>query len=120
MKSLILSGTILLVLDALYITLTADIFRQQIASIQRVALQPNYLGAFICYFLLITGLYYFILKPHKSPMDAFLLGILIYGVFDSTNLALFKKWTLQTAAMDTLWGGILMATTTFLYYKIMK
>lgn len=119
-KELLLVGVLLLVLDAIFITLNLQMFKEQVAVVQRVALQPNYLGAIMCYILMIGGLYYFILREKKSPLDAFFLGFVIYGVFESTNLVLFKKWSLQTVAMDTLWGGILMATTTFLYYKIMK
>lgn len=119
-KELLLVGTLLLVLDGLFIRLNLQMFKEQVAVVQRVALQPNYLGAIMCYILMIGGLYYFILREKKSPMDAFFLGFIIYGIFESTNLTLFKKWELKTLAIDTVWGGILMATTTFLYYKIMK
>jgi uncharacterized membrane protein len=73
----------------------------------------NYLGAAICYILLITGINYFIIKPRKSVSDAFLLGIIIYGVFETTNYALFKNWSLLTVLIDTLWGGLLFAGTTY-------
>ena len=62
------------------------------------------------YFFLIN---YFIIKPHKSVSDAFFLGIVIYGVFDTTNYALFKNWSLITTIIDTLWGGLLFASTTY-------
>ena len=35
----------------------------------------------------------FILKDKKSVFDAFLLGIVIYGVYDTTTHAIFKKWS---------------------------
>jgi uncharacterized membrane protein len=116
---LFIAGIILLVLDGIFITLTSRIFKEQVASVQRVAIQPKYLGAIMCYMLMIAGLYYFILREKKSPLDAFFLGFIIYGIFESTNYVLFKNWALQTVAIDTLWGGVLMATTTFLFYKIM-
>jgi uncharacterized membrane protein len=46
--------------------------------------------------------------------DAFLLGIVIYGVYETTNYALFKDWSILTVIIDTLWGGTLFAITTYI------
>ena len=43
-----------------------------------------------------------------------LLGLLVYGVYDTTNYAIFNKWDFKTVVMDTLWGGVLFSLTTFL------
>ena len=51
------------------------------------------------------------------PIDAFFLGILIYGVFDLTNKAVFTNYKWPIAVQDMIWGGILFYTTTFLFYK---
>lgn len=66
-----------------------------------------------CYLLLVAGLYYFIILPKRPPLDAFYLGIFVYGVYDTTNLATFDKWRPELALVDTLWGGTLFATTTY-------
>lgn len=104
----------MLALDAMYLSATKTIFAEQVARVQRVAMNIRLPGAIACYALLILGLNYFILFEQKTMLDAFIFGIIIYGVFDSTNYALFKYWKLTTAAMDTLWGGILFALTTYL------
>mgnify|MGYP001228872730 CR=1 FL=1 len=57
--------------------------------------------------LLVFGLYYFIISQNKKVFDAFLLGLVIYGVYESTNYALLKDWNFSTLVIDTLWGGIL-------------
>jgi uncharacterized membrane protein len=57
---------------------------------------------------------YPIIKPNKSIIEAFLLGLVIYGVYETTNYALLEKWSLKTVIIDTLWGGILFALTTFI------
>jgi uncharacterized membrane protein len=67
---------------------------------------------------LITGLNYFIIKPRKSVTDAFLLGIVIYGVYETTNYALFSNWSIISVIIDTLWGGLLFATTAYVVEKI--
>ena len=70
--------------------------------------------------MLIFALYYFIIQHRKSVKDAFILGIIIYGVFDTTNYALFNNWSIITVITDTLWGGILFAITTFIVYQLQK
>jgi uncharacterized membrane protein len=114
---ILLPAIILLTLDFIYISATLNEFRLQIAEVQRVVLQVKYLGAILCYFFLIFGLYYFILREHKSVLDAMLFGFVIYGVYDTTTYAVLKKWKLKLMIMDTLWGGALMGLTTWLTYK---
>lgn len=109
-----ITSIILLALDAVYLSASQTIFAEQVAQVQRVAMNVRLTGAIACYALLILGLNYFILFEQKTILDAFLLGIIIYGVFDSTNYALFKHWKPTIALMDTLWGGILFALTTYL------
>ena len=117
-KTLGLTGLVMLGLDAIYLSAMRDMFEIQIAAVQRVALQFRPLGAVICYILLITGLYYFILRTRRPIFDAFFLGIVIYGVYESTTYALLKQWKLKTMIMDTLWGGILFALTTGIVYWV--
>ena len=107
---------IILILDALYITSYGEAFKKQIYNIQGSVLQVKALGAFLCYTLMTWGLYYFIIREKRSLTDAFLLGILVYGVFDTTNYALFKKWSGMIGLIDTLWGGILFGLTAYIMY----
>lgn len=117
-KQIIASAVIMLVLDFIYLSINRVNFENQVISIQRVIMQVRPVPVVFCYALLIFGLAYFILRQHRSPLEAFILGVVIYGVFDTTNSAIFKKWSYHLAIMDTLWGGILMAATTQAVYTI--
>lgn len=108
------SAIIFISLDFVYLNVIKGYFENQIKSIQGSSPKINYLGAAICYVLLIIGINYFIIKPHKSVSDAFLLGIVIYGVYETTNYALLKNWSIITVIIDTLWGGLLFASTTYI------
>lgn len=114
---LFVSFLIFILLDSMFIYANAATFHSQILDVQGIPWKLNILGAILSYVFLIGGLYYFILKEHRSVLDAFLLGLVIYGVYESTNYAMFKHWHLKTVIMDTLWGGILFGTTTYLSYK---
>ena len=111
---LLVSAIIFIVLDFVYLNLIKGYFDNQIKMVQGSPIKINYLGAALCYILLIFGINYFIIKPRKSVSDAFLLGIIIYGVYETTNLALLKNWKILTVIIDTLWGGILFAATTYI------
>ena len=115
---LLLSAIILVCVDFIYLNLVKPLFAWQIKKIQQSPMEINYLGAIICYIFLIFGINYFIIKPNKSPQDAFLLGLVIYGVFETTNYALFKNWSSLTVVIDSLWGGILFALTTIIVNKL--
>jgi uncharacterized membrane protein len=117
-KELLISGIILLVIDGIFLYANAHMFQLQVAEVQRVSLQMKPLGAILCYILLILGLYYFIIRQHKPVKDAVLLGLLVYGVFETTNYALFKNWQVKTMIIDTMWGGILLGLTTLLTYEL--
>ena len=115
---ILISGIVFLTFDFIYLNIIKNYFQNQIQIIQGTKPTLNILGAILCYILLIFGLNYFILRKNKSIKNAFLLGIVIYGVYETTNFALFKKWKLLTVIMDTLWGGILFSLTTMIMYKL--
>jgi uncharacterized membrane protein len=97
---LLVSALVLVIVDFIYLNLIKQYFTQQIKDVQQLPMEINNLAAIICYIFLIIGI------------DAFLLGIIIYGVYETTNKALLKKWSWLTVIIDTLWGGILFAITT--------
>jgi uncharacterized membrane protein len=117
-KRVVLSAVILLTLDFIYLSFNKNAFEMQIVDIQRTVLQLKFLPAILCYIFLVFGLNYFILRGHRSVFDAFLFGLVIYGVYETTNMSLFKKWQWKMVAMDTLWGGVLMGLTTAIIYAI--
>ena len=117
-ETVVLPGLVLLALDGIFLTLNRDMFELQVAEVQRVVLEVKYLGAALCYALLIFALYYFIIKDRRSVADAMILGFVIYGVYETTTYALLKKWKLKTMMIDTLWGGILFGLTTMITYKL--
>jgi len=110
----LVSAIIFVVIDFIYLNVMKGYFDNQIKKIQGSTIKMNYLGVALCYIFLIIGINYFIIKPRRSVSDAFLLGIIIYGVYETTNLALLKDWSILTVIIDTLWGGLLFAATTYI------
>jgi uncharacterized membrane protein len=115
---LLISAIIFVVLDSIYLNLIKDYFSKQINLVQNSPIKIDFLAILLCYIFLIFGINYFIIQPNRSIQDAFILGIIIYGVYETTNKALLTKWAWSTVIMDTLWGGILFALTTYIIKKI--
>ena len=89
-------------------------FEKQVQDVQGSKIEMNFLAVVICYIFIISGLNYFIIRPNRSINDAFLFGLIIYGIYETTNWAIFTKWSIFSVIIDTLWGGILFALTTFI------
>lgn len=118
LKQIIVSAIAMLCLDGVYLSTFSGFFNKLVTSIQGTKIKFNALGAILCYILLIGGLNYFIIARKKSLQEAFILGLVIYGVYETTNLAIFKKWNIQAVALDSLWGAILFTLTSWITYKL--
>ena len=121
LKTLLISGTIMLLLDSVYLSLVKNYFNTLVKNIQGRDITIKTLGAVLCYLIMIIGINIFIILNGSYEKDlqnriiyGGLLGLLIYGVYDTTNYAIFNKWDFKTVVMDTLWGGVLFSLTTFL------
>ena len=120
MSLLIKTIIVFLSLDFVFLYSMSSMFNKQVIAVQGTPIVMNVFAAFLCYVFLIFGIYYFIIREKKSILYAFLFGIVVYGVYETTTLALFKNWKYTTAIIDTLWGGTLFALTTSIVYAINK
>jgi uncharacterized membrane protein len=109
----------LLFFDSIYFYFVKDYFINQVIQIQRTTLQLNLFSTALCYLFLTFGLYYFIFLENRPVIDASILGLVVYGVYETTNMAILKKWKWQTVIMDTLWGAALFSLTTYSVRKIL-
>lgn len=121
MNSFIVSSILLVLVDSIYLYFVGKpVFDKTVAAIQNSSLVVNIAPAVFTYILMAILLNYFIISVHKSAFDAFILGFCTYGIFDFTNMAIFKKYNLRTAITDTLWGAILFFSVTTITYYIKR
>jgi uncharacterized membrane protein len=121
MNSFIVSSVVMILIDIVYLSFIGKpIFDKTVSAIQNSSLVVNIPPAIFTYILMSVSLNYFIISANKPAFDAFILGFCIYGVFDFTNMAIFKKYNLKTAISDTLWGAILFFTVTKITYSLKK
>ena len=106
------------VIDIIYLFITKSLTGKVIKSVQGSPVKLRKFPSFVVYLILAYVLYYFILSRDANYLEALILGSSIYGVFNFTNLAIFKKWSWTLALIDTLWGGTLLVLTTIIYKRI--
>ncbi len=108
----------MLFLDAIYLATVGTSFSKMIQQIQGSEIKIQYISVVACYLLLVFGLYYFVVMDQRPAYDAFLLGVLIYGVYDTTNYATIRGWKWYLALIDTIWGGTLFYLTIQVVYLL--
>lgn len=108
---------IFLGIDAVWLkTMTGLFYEKRIGHL--LADEPNMIAAGVFYLFYLLALCIIILYPQikaqASLVHIFLMGALIglmaYGTYDFTSLALYKGYTLDTALVDFVWGGLLTGT----------
>ena len=101
-----------MLLDGLWLGLVAARFyREQLAVIGRIEdgrFVPNWAAAFAVYVLLGAGLA-LLAAPRASSIGSAaahgaLFGLIVYGVYDFTNLATLRHYPVQLALVDVAWG----------------
>ena len=108
------------ILDYIYLKSTNNIFFKLVNTIQKSPLKLRIYPTIVVYILIFLMWIIFIYNQKdkftfkKNIFRAFVLGMCTYGIYDFTNMAIFKDWTINVALMDTIWGGVLYSLTTLI------
>jgi len=109
---------VLLIFDGIWLGLIATSFyKNELGALARRegdVLTPIWSAALVVYLALALGILWFVL-PRVSAANpvmsaglwGFAFGIIIYGVYDMTNLATLAGYSLRLATVDMLWGGVI-------------
>jgi uncharacterized membrane protein len=107
---------VILALDAVWLTANAAFHRQVFATIQGSPLKVRMGAAVAAYALMIAGVWFLAVRPSGTDWlsaagRGAVLGLVMYGVYDMTNLATLTKYPLNYAIPDMIWGTVLCAVT---------
>lgn len=101
---------ILATVDFVWLGLVAKKFyRQEIGGLLRA--KPHMQAAVSFYLIYALGVVLFAVQPSEALSDAslkgLLLGIIAYGTYDLTNLAVVKGFSARVAVVDIVWGALM-------------
>ena len=89
--------------------------------------KPNLIAALLSWALIPAGIVIFAVPrltadsgvPEVIGWGA-LFGFITYGIYDLTNLATLKDYSLKLTALDTAWGTTLSAVITLIVWLVAK
>lgn len=118
---------VLLALDALWLGLVMNRFYDaQLGALARrvgPSLTPHWPSAIMVYLLLAAGIVLFALPKAggdhlRAAIWGGIFGLVVYGVYDLTNLATLADWPLRLTVVDMIWGAILCGVTTLVASQV--
>lgn len=109
---------VVLILDLVWLgVVMRDFYSRELGDLARrsgEAFAPRWIPAILVYLIIPVGVVLFVrpLVDDSTPLwQAFAwgaaFGIVLYGLYDLTNLAVLEKWTLRVTVADIAWGGVL-------------
>jgi len=124
---MIVAITLLLILDLIWIKTNKNMYNTLVKQVTGKPLRLNPIGALIAYPLMIIALVFIVLRNAKldngTPLylaikHGGLLGLVVYGVFNATNVAMFQGYDIKVAVMDTLWGTFVYTLVTYVALRL--
>ena len=118
-----------LILDTLWLGFIAkQLYINQFGSMLRLvngSIRPLWLPAIGVYIVLIAGILLFVIpKAHGNIWLALgwgaLFGLITYGTYDLTNLAVMANWPVTITLIDILWGVVICGLTSFFTLLLTK
>jgi uncharacterized membrane protein len=121
---------LLIVIDFIWIgIINSQNYKKVIKAVQKSDLKVRMLPGLVVYIALAFIILYWVVPSVKVSTNqqslfmnaftnGFLLGALVYAVFDFTNMAIFNDWTLTISIIDSLWGGVLSGLITYIIVKV--
>lgn len=108
-------------MDFLWLGIVArGFYKSELASLARFgpdgSMAPLWAAAVPVYVILAVGVYLFVLPRADGPslLDAAkwgaAFGLVTYGLYDLTNLATLKTYSVRLTLVDMAWGAIICGT----------
>lgn len=115
------------IVDYVYLKfIGAPMFSKMILKIQNSKMVVRFFPALLAYLLLGFSVAYFVLPKiskrntlRDSIIHGGLLGLVVYGVYDMTNLATIKHWNPKIALIDTIWGFTVYTLVSYITAKLL-
>ncbi len=116
-KGAVAAGLVLGVLDALWLGVIArDFIVQQMGELRRA--DVHWVPALAFYVLFSAALGFFAVAPSleggdwvKAALLGGFLGLVAYGTYDLTNLAVMKGFPVALGLVDMMWGAFVSAAS---------
>lgn len=127
-KTIVLVSCLILIFDYFWLKyIFIHSWTKMMNQIQLRPLNHTVEYAIPVYILMITSIIIYVLPKvnnkntllKDSILYGGLLGLIIYGIFDFTNMIFFEKYSIFLGSIDIIWGTFLFTIVTFITKKIL-
>jgi uncharacterized membrane protein len=102
-RQLVLIGLLLVIVDIPWLWASSSLSAPMFKKIQcGMPMEPRWYAAVPVYLALA-----YLLQIARSTVEAGLIGLCTYAVYDFTNLTTLTNYSLEVAIADSMWGGLL-------------
>tara|TARA_B100000575_G_C22931739_1_gene539910 strand:+ start:84 stop:512 length:429 start_codon:yes stop_codon:yes gene_type:complete len=119
----LIASLIFLIIDVIWLSFaTKSFYRPLIGNL--LTDKPVMWAAALFYLIYVMGMAFVVIQPcmdsaslFKTVYTGFIFGLVAYGTYNLTNMAVLKGWSPTVTFVDMFWGGSLTAVsaTTGLY-----
>lgn len=118
LKKTLIFGIIMISIDIPWITYVMSRLYKNVFKI--TLNKPAAILAYLCMVLTYPFIISKFTKLDEQIKVAMVLGLVTFGTYGFTLAAIYNKYPLSTAFMETLWGVLLFTITTILTYCLTK
>ena len=120
----LLASLIFLIIDVIWLSFATKSFYRPLIG-ELLTDKPILWAAALFYLLYVIGMSIVVIQPcinddsvFKSVYVGFVFGLVAYGTYNLTNMAVLKGWSPTVVFVDMFWGGFLTAfsSSTGLYF----
>jgi len=113
----LIASLIFLIIDVIWLSFaTKSFYRPLIGNL--LADKPVMWAAALFYILYVLGMALVVIQPcvesgnlMKTLYTGFIFGLVAYGTYNLTNMAVLKGWSPTVTFVDMFWGGSLTAVS---------
>ena len=119
LSATVLAALIFLIIDIIWLSFAVKSFYRP--NIGHLLLdKPVMWAAAMFYIIYVFGIGVVIIEPSINLdntfsllFKAFVFGLVAYGTYNFTNMATVKGWSPSVVFVDTIWGGLLTAFSSY-------
>ncbi len=131
-KLFIIIFMLFLIIDGIWLgIITKNFYKNEMKSVgdfdEKGSFKTNWASVVIIYIILTLGIIFLVDPVLKSGwfdyrimLRGMVFGLVAYGVYDFTNHALLKDWSLKLTLIDLTWGITICTTVSLLAAIINK
>jgi uncharacterized membrane protein len=113
-----LTALVMILTDVVFLSVMNRSIQRNIVAVQGEPMQIRWPAVIVTYIFMVLGLFVLVLQYRRPIWHAAVLGVVMNGVYEGTNYASLKNYSLELAVIDTLWGAVLMSWTTWVVYSV--